>query len=129
LRLQLRPPDYLPDEAREIFNALVLNTKENHLTAADVPMLAAYAEAHIQQRDAARLIREGKGDDSVIKAQRAALSAIFQLSMRLRLSPQARLTRTSVRADTRAPNVSYYDVMEQAEIDDAAADDNGRAGN
>jgi len=121
LRLQLRAPDYLPEDARDIFNSLVINAKDGHFTGADVPMVCTYAEAVVQARDCARLIREGKGDDSVIKAQRNALSAMFQLSMRLRICPQSRLTRTSIRADTRAPNVSYYDMME---MDSDAADDN-----
>jgi phage terminase small subunit len=121
LRLQLRAPDYLPDDAREMFNAILINSKPNHFVVADVPMLAAYCEAHIQARNCARHVREGQGSDSVIKAQRNALSAIFQLSMRLRICPQSRLARTSVRADTRPPNVSYYDIME---MDSDAADDN-----
>jgi hypothetical protein len=87
-------------------------------------MLAAYCEAHIQARDCAKQMRDGQGSDSVIKAQRTALSAIFQLSMRLRICPQSRLTRTSVRADTRPPNVSYYDVMEM----DSDVDDDGIGG-
>jgi hypothetical protein len=84
-------------------------------------MLATYCEAHIQARDCAKQVREGHGTDPVIKAQRNALSAIFQLSMRLRICPQSRLARTSMRADTRPPNVSYYDIME---MDSDAPDDN-----
>jgi len=125
LRMQLRPPAYLPDDARKLFNTIVINSKANHFTAADVPLLAAYCEAHIQARDCAKHVREGQGSDSIIKAQRNALSAIFQFSMRLRICPQSRLTRTSIRADTRPPNVSYYDVMQQ-EIEDAADDNAGR---
>src|SRR5437016_4946917 len=42
LRMQLRPPAYLPDDARKLFNTIVINSKANHFTAADVPLLAAY---------------------------------------------------------------------------------------
>jgi hypothetical protein len=63
----------------------------------------------VQARACAKLIREGAGTDLVIKQQRNALSAVFQLSMRLRVSPQARQVRKSLGSNTRAPSVSYYD--------------------
>jgi hypothetical protein len=51
----------------------------------------------------------GTGTDLVLKAQRNALSAVFQLSMRLRVSPQARQVRKSLGSNTRPPTVNYYD--------------------
>jgi phage terminase small subunit len=60
LRTPLRPPAYLPDDAREMFGAIVINSRTNHFVAADVPMLAAYCEAHIQARDCAKQVRGGK---------------------------------------------------------------------
>jgi hypothetical protein len=57
-------------------------------------------------------MREGQGTDIVIKAQRNALSAVFQLSMRLRVSPQARQVRKSLGSNTRPPSVSYYDRLQ-----------------
>ena len=66
-----------------------------------------YADAVVQARACAKLVREGSCTDPVIKAQRNALSAVFQLSMRLRVSPQARQVRKSIGSNTRAPSVGY----------------------
>jgi hypothetical protein len=59
----------------------------------------------------ARQIREGACTDMTVKAQRNALSAVFQLSMRLRVSPQARQPNVSRGSNSRAPAVSYYEQM------------------
>jgi hypothetical protein len=66
----------------------------------------------VQARACAKLISEGNCLDPVIKSQRNALSAVFQLSMRLRVSPQARQVRKSIGSNTRAPSVSYYDRLQ-----------------
>jgi hypothetical protein len=66
-------------------------------------------DAVVQARACAKLVRVGTGTDLVLKAQRNALSAVFQLSMRLRVSPQARQVRKSLGSNTRPPTVNYYD--------------------
>jgi hypothetical protein len=95
----------------------VLNSNPEHFQPADVPLLCVYADAVVQARTCADLVRAGTYTDLALKAQRNALSACFQLSMRLRVSPQARQVRKSLGSNTRAPNVSYYDRL-QMEIDD-----------
>jgi hypothetical protein len=109
LQTRLRPPADLSPEAKAVFVEVVVNSNPEHFQAADLPLLCVYAEAVVQARACAKLIREGAGTDLVIKQQRNALSAVFQLSMRLRVSPQARQVRKSLGSNTRAPSVSYYD--------------------
>jgi hypothetical protein len=109
LQTRLRPPDDLCPEAKAVFIDVVVNSNPEHFQPADLPLLCVYAEAVVQARDCAKQVREGQATDTVIKAQRNALSAIFQLSMRLRVSPQARQVRKSLGSNTRPPSVSYYD--------------------
>ncbi len=112
LSTRLRPPDDLCPEAKAVFVEVVTNSREGHFQAVDVPLLCVYADAVVQARACAKLIREGGGTDVVIKAQRNALSAVFQLSMRLRVSPQARQPHVSRGSNTRPPSVSYYDRLQ-----------------
>jgi hypothetical protein len=109
LRPRLKPPADLGPEARAIFADVVVNSNPEHFQPADLPLLCVYAEAVVQARACAKLLSEGTGSDLTIKAQRNALSAVFQLSMRLRVSPQARQVRKSLGSNTRPPSVSYYD--------------------
>ena len=109
MRARLRPPADLSPEAKAVFIDVVVNSNPEHFQPADLPLLCVYAEAVVQARDCAKQVREGQATDTVIKAQRNALSAIFQLSMRLRVSPQARQVRKSLGSNTRPPSVSYYD--------------------
>jgi hypothetical protein len=109
LQTRLRPPDDLSREARAVFIDVVVNSNPEHFQSSDLPLLCVYAEAVVQARRTARQINEGAGSDLVIKQQRNALSAVFQLTMRLRVSPQARQVHKSLGSNTRAPSVSYYD--------------------
>jgi hypothetical protein len=109
LRQRLTPPDDLSPEARTVFIDVVVNSNPEHFQPADLPLLCVYAEAVVQARECAKLLRDGTGSDLTIKAQRNALSAVFQLSMRLRVSPQARQVRKSLGSNTRPPSVNYYD--------------------
>ena len=68
----------------------MVNSKPEHFQASDVPLLFVYAEAVVQARDCAKQVREGQATDTVIKAQRNALSAIFQLSTLVRSQRQVR---------------------------------------
>ena len=106
---RLRPPDDLSPEARAVFVDVVVNSNPEHFQPADLPLLCVYADAVVQAQACAKLVREGTGTDLVLKAQRNALSAVFQLSMRLRVSPQARQVRKSLGSNTRPPSVNYYD--------------------
>jgi|GraSoiStandDraft_41_1057321.scaffolds.fasta_scaffold454205_2 phage terminase small subunit len=112
LRTRLKPPADLGPEARAVFIDVVVNSNPEHFQPSDVPLLCVYAEAVVQARACAKLISEGNCLDPVIKAQRNALSAVFQLSMRLRVSPQARQVRKSLGSNTRPPTVNYYDRLQ-----------------
>jgi hypothetical protein len=107
----------LSPEARGVFIDVVTNSREGHFQIVDAPLLCVYADAIVQARSCAKLIREGAATDIVIKAQKNALSAVFQLSMRLRVSPQARQPHVSRGSNTRPPTVSYYErrAMEMAD--------------
>jgi hypothetical protein len=112
LRTRPKPPDDLCPEAKAVFVEVVTNSREGHFQAVDVPLLAVYCEAIVQARAAAKIIREGGGSDLVVKQQHNALSACFQLSMRLRISPQARQPHVSRGSNTRPPSVNYYDRLQ-----------------
>jgi hypothetical protein len=112
LQPRLRPPADLSPEAKSVFIDVVVNANPEHFQPADLPLLCVYADAVVQARACAKLIREGGGSDLTIKAQRNALSAVFQLSMRLRVSPQARQVRKSLGSNTRPPTVNYYDRLQ-----------------
>jgi hypothetical protein len=112
LQTRLRPPDDLSPEAGAVFLDVVVNSNPEHFQAADLPLLCVYADAVAQARACAKLIRESGGSDVVIKAQRNALSAVFQLSMRLRVSPQARQPHVSRGSNTRPPTANYYDRLQ-----------------
>jgi hypothetical protein len=90
LQRRLRPPDDLCPEAKAVFVEIVVNSDPERFQQGDLPLLSIYADAVVQARACAKLIREGGATELTIKAQRNALSAVFQLSMRLRISPQAR---------------------------------------
>jgi phage terminase small subunit len=117
-RSRLRPPADLSPEAKAVFIDVVVNSYPEHFQAADLPLLVVYAEAVVQARDCAKAVREGRCTDMIVKAQRNAVSAVFQLSMRLRVSPQARQPNVSRGSNTRAPLTSYYDRMEMEMTDE-----------
>ena len=112
LRARLKPPADLSPDARDVFLDVVANCQPEHFQECDKPLLVVYAEAVEQARATAKLIRDNMGTESVLKAQRNALSAIFQLSMRLRVSPQARQLRKSLGSNTRPPSVNFYDRLQ-----------------
>jgi hypothetical protein len=112
LSTRLRPPDDLSQEAKAVFVEIVVNSKPEHFQPCDLPLLCVYADAIVQARECAKLISAGNCLDPVIKAQRNALSAVFQLSMRLRVSPQARQPHVSRGSNTRPPSVNYYERLQ-----------------
>jgi hypothetical protein len=112
LSTRLRPPDDLSPEARAVFLDVVVNSNPGQFQPCDLPLLCTYADGVVQARACAKLIAAGGGTDLIIKAQRNALSAVFQLSMRLRVSPQARQPHVSRGSKTRPPSVNYYDRLQ-----------------
>jgi phage terminase small subunit len=88
-------PPGLSEAERAIFVRLVNAADAEHFTTSDLPLLVAYCQAVAQHDRAAQAIRR-EGDvvngrpSPWIVVQEKAVRAMTALSMRLRLSPQAR---------------------------------------
>ena len=110
---RLRPPASLSDSERAAFTDIVSTTKANHFVASDLTLLCRYAEATVLAEQAALHLRqEGPviaGRVSPwITVQEKAVRALVSLSMRLRLSPQARAPNNPTRPQ---PTTSHYERM------------------
>jgi phage terminase small subunit len=88
-------PAGLSDQETAIFQRLVASVDADHFAASDVPLLVAYAQAIAQHDRAVQAIRregdviDGRASPWIV-VQEKAQRAMVALSMRLRLSPQAR---------------------------------------
>jgi hypothetical protein len=105
---RLRPPPELDEPERKIFVDLVSSSKAEHFRSSDMPLLAAYCRAiALERRSAAAL---NAGDDKALAKWEKAMKAMVALSMRLRLSPQARAPNNPTRPQPAKPQaVSYYE--------------------
>ncbi len=111
---RLSPPAELSESERRAFLDIVLATKSSHFEVSDLPLLCAYVRAVLVERQAAtELARAPVIDGDVspwLRVHSAAIKNMLGLSMRLRLSPQARAPNNPTRkAATSA--VSYYERM------------------
>jgi hypothetical protein len=92
----------LSEAERTIFVDLVSATKPSHFQASDLPLLCRYVEAAALGDEAATQLRLGAvigGKPSPwITVQEKAVRAMVALSMRLRLSPQARQANNPTRS-------------------------------
>jgi hypothetical protein len=116
---RLRPPANLPAPERELFAALVAANPPSHFTTSDAPLLVQYVanvvlneRAHDELR-AAPLVG-GRPSPWLTVAEKTNRAAVA-LSLRLRLSPQARAPNTPTRRE--APP-SAYDVMRLSREED-----------
>jgi hypothetical protein len=95
--LRLEPPASLSDPERVVFANLVASCDPDHFRLSDAPLLCRYAEAVVLAEKAAEELRRRGAvmkDGRVsawITVQEKAVRALVSLSMRLRVSPQARL--------------------------------------
>ncbi len=91
---RLRPPPTLSEPERNLFVAIVGNCSHDHFRASDLPLLSRYCEASVLAERAAQQLRDApviNGKPSPWLAVREkATRELVALSMRLRLSPQAR---------------------------------------
>jgi phage terminase small subunit len=93
---RLNPPESLTDPERTIFVDLVAACDPSHFRVSDLPLLARYVEACALGAQAAQQLRlmgavvDGKPSPWIV-VQEKCVRALVALSMRLRLSPQARL--------------------------------------
>jgi phage terminase small subunit len=110
---RLRPPASLSDAERAAFVDIVSTCKPSHFVASDMSLLCRFAEATVLAEEAARHLRDegpviaGRVSPWVT-VQEKAVRALVSLSMRLRLSPQARAPNNPTRPQ---PAVSHYDKM------------------
>jgi hypothetical protein len=108
---RLAPPKHRPARARKVFIELVLTKKPDYFEPSDLPLLARYAECSALAEEAAA----GMAKDPVVDGKASPwigihatmTKAMSALSMRLRLSPQARQPNRP----TRPVQISYYDQM------------------
>jgi hypothetical protein len=108
---RLKPPDDLDGETRTIFLDLVLAASPTHFEPVDRPLLCAYCRAAALERQASAAIAENiaAATPSLLAVQAQATKTMHDLSMRLRLSPQARSGHLTTRAKRATPVLSYYD--------------------
>lgn len=114
---RLKPPPAMSEPARSAFIDLVSSCKPGHFQQSDMTLLVRYVEASILADRAEEHLRTegaviaGRVSPWIV-VQEKAVRALTALSMRLRLSPQARQPNNS---GTRQPPISHYDRMK---IDD-----------
>ena len=120
-RERLPPPADLDGEARKVWLDLVSAAQPEHFQAIDAPLLALFCNMIVQAERAT--VEIGKdmaaASPSLLAAQAQAAKAVHDLSMRLRVSPQARSGHVTKRRRETAPT-SYYDRMRLMEPGDAA---------
>jgi hypothetical protein len=121
---RLTPPASMSEPARKVFLDLVLGAKADHFQVTDLPLLVRYCEAiATAERAEGEVAREPLIDDRAspwVGILGQANKTVQGLSMRLRLSPQARAVNNPSRPQ---PQVSYYDRMaleRQAQDEDSA---------
>ena len=113
---RLRPPANLPLPERELFASLVASSSPQHFQPSDMPLLTQYVanvvlneRAHDELRSAPLV--GGRPSPWLAVAEKTN-RAVVALSLRLRLSPQARAPNTPTKREA-VP--SAYDVMRLAD--------------
>jgi hypothetical protein len=122
LPFRLTPPASLSKPERLVFVDLVQSCDPNHFRPSDVWLLSRYCEAVVLAEKAARELRRGavlKGGkvSAWIIVQEKAMRAMVSLSMRLRLSPQARLDAKKLGRQDGARLPSAYETPEIWDFD------------
>jgi hypothetical protein len=111
---RLRPPSELSAAERRIFNDLISHTKPTHFVASDLPLIATFCRAIAIERSAAAALKAGK-DKTALSRWSQATKVLVALSLRLRLSPQARQPNLPTRPAPVLKPQSYYDVASEDE--------------
>ena len=112
-RSRLRPPPTLSEPERTAFIDTVSSCKPEHFQMSDMPLLVRYCEAAVLAQQAATQLRvEGAVVGGRVSpwlcVQEKAIRELVALSMRLRLSPQARAANNPSRPQ---PQASHYEKM------------------
>jgi hypothetical protein len=109
--VRLRPPANLPQAERDLFVAVVAANPPTHFRDSDLPLLLQYCAAAVLSERAMVELRLAP----IVDGKPSAWLAVFEkanramlgLSMRLRLSPQARQANNPTRP---APRLSAYEM-------------------
>jgi hypothetical protein len=109
---RLKPLADLNREARQVWLDLVSAAKPEHFQPVDAPLLALFCKMMVQAKRATAEIGKdmAAASPSLLAAQAQAVRAAHDLSMRLRVSPQARSGHVTKRTRETQPT-SYYDRM------------------
>lgn len=116
---RLKPPAILSTAERAVFADLVTANDAKHFRPSDLPLLCTYCEVIAMLALAAKELRKGivAPDGRVspwLGVQERGIKSMVALSMRLRLSPQARSPNNP---GPRKPS-SVYDEIRNRDYDD-----------
>jgi phage terminase small subunit len=115
---RLRPPAGLGEDETAVWRQIVLTCDEKHFQASDAPLLMRYCENVILARRAAAALSAegavigGRPNPWLVVAEKCD-RALVALSMRLRISPQARMRREGM--VPKGPPASIYTLMREME--------------
>jgi phage terminase small subunit len=111
---RLRPPADLGEAEAEVWRSIVGACDARHFEKSDAPLLVRYCQNVVLGRRAAAAMAEegpvimGRASAWLTVAEKVD-RALVALSMRLRISPQARLRRETTAPKT--PSGSIYELM------------------
>ena len=96
---RLQSPATLSPTERDIFTSLVSTVDRRHFRPSDLPLLSSYCRAIDLEARAAKALTDDPCDKQWLSAWEKASRVMVALSMRLRLSPQARCSSHEGSAD------------------------------
>jgi phage terminase small subunit len=111
---RLRPSSELGENEVQVWKQVVGACDPKHFVASDAPLLARYCENVVLARKAAAALAEqgpvmhGRVNPMLVVAEKCD-RALVALSMRLRISPQARMRRETT--GRKGPAPSAYELM------------------
>jgi hypothetical protein len=88
---RLKPPRSLSEPERTVFVDLIAAVVPEHFVQCDLPLVCAYVRAIVLEQRAAAQLRKTPTDTKWLAVWEKAQRAMVALSLRLRLSPQARV--------------------------------------
>jgi hypothetical protein len=122
---RLRPPSTLSEPEATLFEQIVSSCAHDHFRQSDLPLLCRYVEASILAERAAQQLREapvtGSKPSPWLPVREKATRELVALSMRLRLSPQARakghVLPVKPRTDPGGLGVGWWQLDEDEDVD------------
>jgi hypothetical protein len=101
---RLEPPEGLSKAVAKQFREMVAEVKPSHFVASDLPLMAAYAQATVLNREYALAVEAGDWKALVPFERTCKLMAI--LATKLRLCPQSRIDARVAESRTRRQSSS-----------------------